>query len=115
MYYSEKIKLLLSGVKMDDIKALEEEEAKEAEAKAAEEAAKAAKAAEESKAEDSAKTAVELVKELEDKLTKLNSQIVALNNKRTVSESPHDKATATDVFKDLFAKKDKKEELNNGN
>ena len=109
MLYSEKIKLILSGVKMEDIKALEEEEAKE---KAAEEAAKAA----------GAKSAVELVKELEEKLkskedelTKLNSQIVAINNKRTVSDNPPTKATAADVMKDLFARKEKKEELNNGN
>ena len=119
MLYSEKIKLLLSGVKMDDIKSLEAEEAKEAEEeaarKAAEEAARKAaeEAGEESGNDEETKTAVELVKELEEKLknkedelTKLNAQLLALNNKRTVAGAPPKKATTVDVFKELYGKKE---------
>ena len=111
MLYSEKIKLLLSGVKMDDIKSLEAEEAKEAEEEAARKAAE--EAGEESGNDEETKTAVELVKELEEKLknkedelTKLNAQLVALNNKRTVAGAPPKKATTVDVFKELYGKKE---------
>lgn len=111
MKYSEKMQLLMKGVKIDEIKALEEQEAKEAaeeEAKKAEE--EAAKKAEEEKKEQSAlELAQSMIKDLEgkleakeDELSKLNKEFTDLNNKRTVKDEPEHQPDATDVFHDLF-------------
>ena len=79
--------------------------------KAAEEAAKAN---EEQKT--TLESALEMVKDLEtklsakeDELTKLNEQFANITNKQTVSEQPPVKETAADVMKQLF-NIDKKEE-----
>ena len=102
MKYSEKMSLLLKGVKFEEIKQLEEQEAAEA----------ASAALEEEKAEHE-RTALEaaeaMVKELEskleskeDELTKLNKQFAEINNKQTVKEEPINKETAADVMQQLF-------------
>lgn len=99
MKYSEKMQLLLKGVKMDEIKALEEQEAHELEE-------------EQKKHKESNDEALEaansLVKELEAKLEakdaelrKKDEDIEALNNKRTIEEQPTE-SKASDVFKELF-------------
>lgn len=106
MKASEKIQLMLKGTKMEDIKALEEQEEKEA----AEEAARLQE--EEKKEEEKENTALEaalnLVNELEskletkeDELTKLNNEFVKLTNKQTIIEEP-DNYSASDVMKELF-------------
>lgn len=118
MKYSEKMQLLMKGVKLDEIKSLEEQEAaEEAAKKAEEEAAKkaeeeAAKKAEEEKKkqEQSALEAAQaMIKDLEvkleakeDELTKLNKQFVNINNKQTVKEEPKHQPDASDVMKELF-------------
>lgn len=107
MKYSEKLQLLLKGVKMDEIKALEEQEAAE---KAEEQEAVEKKEAEEEKKEQSAlELAESMIKDLEgkleakeDELTKLNRQFAELNNLKTVKEEPEEKYTASDVFGELF-------------
>ena len=81
MKYSEKMELLLKGVKLSEIKELEDQEAKEA--KEAAEAA-AAKVAEEKKdQEEKEKTALEaaneMVKELEEKLASKEDELSKLN------------------------------------
>lgn len=116
MKSSEKIQLLMKGVKMDEIKALEEQEAAEAE-----EAKKAAEMAEEAKAEEEAKkaeeekpalqAALDMVKDLEsklsakeDELTKLNQQFADLNNKQTLLDQPEKRPNGADVMAQLFKK-----------
>lgn len=105
MKYSEKMQLLLKGIKMDEIKALEEQEAQELE----EEQKKLDSNDEMEKAKKEAlEEATSLVKELEAKLEakdselkKANEDLVALNNKRTLEEQPTE-SKASDVFKELF-------------
>lgn len=107
MKYSEKLQLLLKGVKMDEIKALEEQEAAE---KAEEQEATEKKEAEEEKKEQSAlELAESMIKDLEgkleakeDELTKLNKEFAELNNLKTVKEEPEEKYNASDVFGELF-------------
>lgn len=121
MKYSEKMELLMKGVKVAEIKELEAQEAEEAK-KAAEEAAK--KEAEETAKKEAEETsalsaAQDMVKELEsklsakeDELAKLNKQFTELNNKRTVVDEPVTKDSAADVMKQLFhpTKKEKEEQ-----
>lgn len=102
MKYSEKMQLLLKGVKMDEIKALEEQEAHELE----EEQKKHKESNDE--VEKALEAANSLVKELEakleakdDELRKKDEDIEALNNKRTIEEQPTE-SKASDVFKELF-------------
>ena len=113
MKYSEKLQLLMKGVKMDEIKALEEQEAaealEEAKAKEAEDEANA------KKEQSALELAQSMIKDLEDKLeakddelTKLNLQFAELNNKQTIKEQP-EKETASDVISELF-NRNKKEE-----
>lgn len=117
MKYSDKLALLLKGVRMDDIKTLEAEEAAEMEA----EKEKSEKTEEETEDNEkksdnteALKAAESMVRELEtklastqDELTKLNAEIVAINNRTTQSkELP--KYEAADVFKELFNKKEEK-------
>lgn len=107
MKYSEKLQLLLKGVKMDEIKALEDQEAAE---KAEEEKNAAEEKAEEEKKEQSAlELAESMIKDLEgkleakeDELTKLNRQFAELNNLKTVKDEPEEKYNASDVFGELF-------------
>lgn len=104
MKYSEKMQLLLKGIKMDEIKALEEQEALELE-----EAKKNPPEDEEKKSfEERLKAANTLVEELEAKLDakeselkKLNQDLESINNKKTLAEQPPE-PDATSVFKDLF-------------
>ena len=104
MKYSEKMQLLLKGIKMDEIKALEEQEALELE-----EAKKNPPEDEEKKSfEERLKAANTLVEELEAKLDakeselkKLNQDLESINNKKTLTEQPPE-PDATSVFKDLF-------------
>ena len=120
MKYSEKMELLMKGVKVAEIKELEAQEAEEAK-KAAEEAAK--KEAEETAKKEAEETSAlsaahEMIKELEsklsakeDELTKLNKEFADLNNKQTVKDEPEVKDSAADVMKQLFhPKKSSKEE-----
>lgn len=109
MKSSEKIKLLLKGVTMDEVKALEEQEA-------AEEAAITAEAeAEEAKETNNLRTALEAAQEMvkdleikleakEDELTKLNQEFANLNNKQTIAEKV-EAPTASDVMGELFKTK----------
>lgn len=106
MKYSEKMSLLLKGVKLEEIKQLEEQEAAEA--------AEAAKEELQAEHERTAlEAAEEMVKDLEaklatkeDELTKLNRQFAELNNKQTVSEEPIKQETAADVMQQLFKPKE---------
>lgn len=111
MKYSEKMQLLMKGVKLDEIKALEEQEAKEATEEAAKKAEEeAAKKADEEKKEQSAlEVAQAMIKDLEvkleakeDELTKLNDQFANINNKQTVEEEPEHQPDASDVMRELF-------------
>ena len=104
MKYTEKMQLLLKGVKMDEIKALEEQEALELE-----EAGKAPEEDEENKSYlELLNAANTLVKELETKLEakdaelkELNKDLESINNKKTLTEQPTT-PDASDVFTELF-------------
>lgn len=111
MKYSEKMSLLLKGVKMDEIRALEAEEAAELEAATKE-------TADESKTDNNEdmKTALEsakkMIEDLEAKLSakddenkKLNDALADINNKQTLAEAGNKQATAADVMKELFKSK----------
>ena len=105
MKYSEKMQLLLKGIKMDEIRALEAQEAQELE----EEQKKKLESNEVEKVKNEAlEAANSLVKELEAKLEvkdaelkKANEDLESLNNKRTLEEQPTE-SKASDVFKELF-------------
>lgn len=116
MKYSEKMSLLLKGIKMDEIKALEAEELQELEElKKIEEEKKKELEPEGSKEpeEDHSKLLLEaqnIIKDLEAKLDeykekneKLTSEIAEKNNKKTLADqsSTYD---AGEVFKELFNK-----------
>ena len=111
MKYSEKMQLLMKGVKIDEIKALEEQEAKEvaeAAAKKAEDDA-AKKAEEDNELKSALELAQSMIKDLEgkldakeDELSKLNKEFTDLNNKQTVKDEPEHQPDATDVFHELF-------------
>lgn len=116
MKYSEKMSLLLKGIKMDEIKALEAEELQELEElkKIEEEKKKDPEPNEpEEPEEDHSKLLLEaqnIIKDLEAKLDeykekneKLTSEIAEKNNKKTVADqsSTYD---AGEVFKELFNK-----------
>lgn len=116
MKYSEKIQLLMKGVKFDQIKELEAEEAMELEEANAEESQEDEENIQEHEAESSeVKTALELaqsmIKDLEgkleakdDELANLNQQFATLNNKQTVADEPKQE-DASDVMKQLFNNK----------
>ena len=120
MKYSEKMELLLKGVKLSEIEELEDQEAKEAaeaEKLEAEKLEAEKLEAEKKKTEEKSalEAAQEMVKDLEsklqakeDELTKLNNDFAKLTNKMTVKEEP-DKYTSSDVFKELFHPVKKKE------
>lgn len=106
MKYSEKMQLLLKGVKMDEIKALEEQEAAEAEVP---EEPEVPETPEDVVPKSALEAAEGMVKDLEsklqtkeDELTKLNAEFAKLNNKQTVADTPITKQTSTDVMKELF-------------
>lgn len=115
MKYSEKMSLLLKGVKMDEIKALEAEELQELEElkKIEEEKEKEKDQEPKEPEEDHSKLLLEaqnIIKDLEAKLDeykekneKLSSEIAEKNNKKTVADqsSTYD---AGEVFKELFNK-----------
>lgn len=107
MKSSEKIQLLLKGIKMDEIKALEDQEA----AEAAEEQRKLEELdkEQESKEKTALEAALSMVKDLEEKLqskedelTKLNQDFANINNLQTVKEEPEKKYDGADVMKELF-------------
>lgn len=97
---------------MDEIKALEEQEAaeaKEAPEAEAKEAPEATKTPEDVVPKSALEAAQDMVKDLEsklskkeDELTKLNAEFAKLNNKQTVADTPITKQTSTDVMKELF-------------
>lgn len=117
MKYSEKMSLLLKGVKMDEIKALEAEELQELEELKKLEEEKDKKDPEEKDKkdpeEDHSKLLLEaqnIIKDLEAKLDeykekneKLKVEIAEKNNKKTITDQadPYD---AGEVFKELFNK-----------
>lgn len=117
MKYSEKLQLLLKGVKMDDIKDLEAQEKEELDA-AANASDNDSGGSNENGSEDKGSdvdsealaAAQVMITELEtklantqDELTKLNSEIAAINNRATqVEDLPNYDATA--VFSELFNK-----------
>lgn len=125
MKYSEKMQLLLKGVKMSEIADLEKQEAEEQEAASAAAASESEGIHEgndsDNTTEEETKTALQAallaVKDLEgklsakeDELTKLNKQFADLNNKQTILDNPPKKPDASDVFKELFnPDKNKKE------
>ena len=110
MKYSEELQLRLKGVKSDEIKALKEKEAEEI---------AAAEAEKKEKEQSDLEAALDMVKDLEDKLQKktdelekktdeldeLNKQYVALTNKQTVKDIPEHTEHAADVFNQLFNSK----------
>lgn len=103
MKYSEELQLRLKGVKSEEIKALKEKEAEEI---------AAAEAEKKEKEQSDLEAALDMVKDLEDKLQKktdeldeLNKQYVALTNKQTVKEIPEHTEHAADVFNQLFNSK----------
>ena len=107
MKSSEKIQLLLKGVKMDEIKALEEQEAAEELEKQKE--LEKLDSEEEEKSKTALEAALNMVKDLEEKLqnkedelTKLNQEFANINNKQTVIEEPEKKYGGADVMKELF-------------
>lgn len=111
MKYSEKLQLLLKGVKMDEIKDLEAEEQAELDA-AAGDPEKDDPAPDDVPPDNSEALAAaqDMVKELEtklaatqDELTKLNSEIAAINNRATQAEEAP-KYDASAVFSELFNK-----------
>ena len=114
MKYSEKLQLLLKGVKMEEIKDLEAQELKELEDAAGDpELDPDPKMPDPSPSDNSEAlaTAQDMVKELEtklaatqDELTKLNSEIAAINNRATQSEDLP-KYDASAVFSELFNSK----------
>lgn len=121
MTVKEKIQLLTNGVKWAQVQELEEQEKLEVEAEA--EAAKSKE--EESKEQPEKQPTIEdvllMIKELQtekedlqsqiaaknDEVTKLNEDLVSINNHLTIAEQPV-KETGADVFKELFHP-DKKE------
>ena len=103
MKYSEKMQLLMKGVKLDEIKALEEQEAKEQE-----EATQKKKEEEAGLLEEAQK----MIKDLEEKLSKKEAEnkefgikLEELNNKLTQKDEPAKRTTGTEVFNELFNKK----------
>ena len=95
---------------MDEIRALEEQEAAEKEeAPEAPEALKVPETPEDVVPKSALEAAEGMVKDLEsklqtkeDELTKLNAEFAKLNNKQTVADTPITKQTSTDVMKELF-------------
>ena len=120
MKYAEKLQLLLKGVKMEEIKDLEAQEKEELDAAAAalnndaggskEDGANGSDAAGSVGDSEALAAAQVMITELEtklantqDELTKLNSEIAAINNRATqVEDLP--KYDATAVFGELFNK-----------
>ncbi len=111
MKYSEKLQLLLKGVKMEEIKDLEAQEKEELEAASGSEESNNSENIQDNNAEGEAlEAAKSMIEELEtklantqDELTKLNSEIAAINNRATqVEDLP--KYDATAVFGELFNK-----------
>ena len=116
MKYSEKMELLLKGVKLSEIKELEDQEAKEAAEAEKLEAEKLEAEKKKTEEKSALEAAQEMVKDLEtklsakeDELTKLNAEFAKLNNKQTVVDNPPVKQTGADVLKELFHPVKKKE------
>lgn len=108
MKYSEKLQLLLKGVKMEEIKDLEAQEQAELEAvSSSEELDKSEKEQDNSEALEAAKSMIEELEtklgNAQDELTRLNSEIAAINNRATQAEDLP-KYDATAVFGELFNK-----------
>lgn len=110
MKYSEKMSLLLKGVKMDEIRALEAEEAAELEAATKETAEESTDNNEDMKT--ALESAKKMIEDLEAKLSakddenkKLNDALADINNKQTLAEAGNKQATAADVMKELFKSK----------
>ena len=111
MKYSEKLQLLLKGVKMEEIKDLEAQEKEELEADSGSKELDKSEEIQDNKADGEAlEAAKSMIEELEtklgnaqDELTRLNSEIAAINNRATQDEDlPRYDATA--VFSELFNK-----------
>ena len=127
MKYSDKLSLLLKGVKMDEIKALEEQEQKEIADQAAADPSPeltqdpaAGNPDPEIKPDQDYKKLFEdansIIKEMEEKLqqnqdelSKLKNEIAAFNNRQTQAETPDQPYDETAVFKELFNNKQKEE------
>lgn len=106
MKYSDKLALYLKGVKSDEIKALEEQEA--AEKLEAEQAATEVKSHEESETKKLLEESLTTIKDLESKLeakdaelAKISEELTKSNNAKTVAEQPTN-TSASDVLKELF-------------
>lgn len=115
MKYSEKMELLLKGVKLSEIKELEDQEAKEAAEAEKLEAEKLEAEKKKTEEKSALEAAQEMIKDLEsklqakeDELTKLNNDFAKLTNKMTIKEEP-EKYTSSDVLKELFHPVKKKE------
>ena len=111
MKYSEKLQLLLKGVKMEEIKDLEAQEKEELEAASSSEEPDNSEKIQDNNADGEAlEAAKSMIEELEtklgnaqDELTRLNSEIAAINNRATQAEDLP-KYDATAVFGELFNK-----------
>ena len=119
MKSSEKIGLLLKGVKMEEIKQLEAEEAKEVEEAAAASKTTEVPVAKTEESNEEIKSALESAKQMledleakvnakDDEIKKLNDALADLNNKQTIAEKPTKVDSAADVMQQLF--KPKKED-----
>ena len=111
MKYSEKIQLLMKGVKFDQIKELEEQEATELEEANAKESQEHEHEEESSEVKTALELAQSMIKDLEgkleakdDELAKLNQLFATLNNKQTVADEPKQE-DASDVMAQLFNNK----------
>ena len=121
MKYSDKLSLLLKGIKMDEIKALEEQELQEiAEKDQMDPPDPDQKDPDQKDPDQDYKKLLEdangIIKEMEEKLqqnqdelSKLKNEIAAFNNRQTQAETPDQPYDETAVFKELFNNKQKEE------
>lgn len=116
MKYTEKMQLLLKGVKMDEIRSLEEQEASEiAEADQKDQDHEDQPDPDQDDQTDYKElfdNANALIKEMEqklqqnhDELSKLKNEIAAFNNRQTQEAQPSEKYDEVAVFKELFNNK----------
>lgn len=115
MKYSDKLSLLLKGVKMDDIRALENQEKEELESQQQDPDPEQKKDPDPEQKDDYKQLFEEannIIKEMEEKLQenqtelgKLKNEIAAFNNRQT-QEASVEKYDDTAVFRELFNKKE---------
>ena len=116
MKYSDKLSLLLKGVKMDDIRALENQEKEELESQQQDPEPTPDNQQQDPEPKEDYKQLFEeannIIKEMEEKLQenqtelgRLKNEIAAFNNRQT-QEASIEKYDDTAVFRELFNKKE---------